>query len=67
MTTSITLIGGAVIGMAAGSLLVPLTDGNWRHPSSASSSAGDAQPAPDPSTEPRVTWGHWIALAAAWV
>jgi len=65
MTTSITLIGGAVIGMAAGSLLVPLTRRELAASVVRSSSAGDAQPAPDPSTEPRVTWGHWIALAAA--
>lgn len=65
MTAPLTLIGGAVLGMAAGSLLVPLT----RRELGASvvrmsARGGDAAPSAD-VTPPRITRWQWVALAAA--
>ena len=64
MSAPITLLGGAALGMALGSLLLPLT----RRELAASvtrSHTDQLSVAPDDHAPPRVTWGHWIALAAA--
>ena len=63
MSAPLTLLGGAAIGMAAGSLLVPLTRRELAA-SVARSSAG-AAPVSTAEPSPRVSTGHWIALAAA--
>ncbi len=62
MSASITLLGGAALGMAAGSLLVPVT----RRELAAAvtrSSAGEAPPTTLTDTAPRVTRNQWVALA----
>lgn len=64
MSVPITLLAGAVLGMAAGSLLVPLTR---RELAAAVSRSSTATPvAAEIVVEegpPRVTWGPWVALA----
>ncbi len=61
MSAPLTLLGGAALGMAAGSLLVPLTRRELAA-SVARSAAGAAPVAADPA--PRVSAGQWLALAA---
>jgi leader peptidase (prepilin peptidase)/N-methyltransferase len=63
MSAPLTLLGGAALGMAAGSLLVPLTRRELAA-SVARSSSGEA-PVVTAEAPPRVSTGHWIALAAA--
>ena len=60
MSTSITLLGGAALGMAAGSLLVPLT----RRELAASVARSSSGPGTVTTTNapPRITRGHWVAL-----
>jgi leader peptidase (prepilin peptidase) / N-methyltransferase len=64
MTDPLTLVAGAALGMAAGSLLVPLTRRELAaavtrsHSLSESVSITTADQAP-----PRITRGHWLALA----
>ena len=61
MSAPLTLLGGAALGMAAGSLLVPLTRRELA--ASVARSAAEAAPvAADPA--PRVSAGQWLALAA---
>jgi len=63
VSASLTLVGGAVLGMAAGSLLLPVT----RHELGAAvarSSSSETPAAPSDHAAPRVMWGHWVALAA---
>ena len=63
MSAPLTLLGGAALGMAAGSLLVPLT----RRELAASVARSSSSSASVATTEaaPRVSTGHWVALAAA--
>ena len=64
MTTSIAVLGGAVVGMALGFLLVPIT----RRELAASllrASSGDEQRLPELQALPRIRRGDWILLAAA--
>jgi leader peptidase (prepilin peptidase)/N-methyltransferase len=63
MSAPLTLLGGAALGMAAGSLLVPLTRRELAA-SVARSSSGEA-PVVTAEAPPQVSTGHWIALAAA--
>ncbi|MGO9857209.1 MAG: prepilin peptidase [Acidimicrobiales bacterium] len=62
MSASLTLLGGAALGMAAGSMLVPVTRRELS--AAAARSSGDAAAVPAETAAPRVTWGHWVALAA---
>jgi leader peptidase (prepilin peptidase) / N-methyltransferase len=64
MSAPLTLLGGAALGMAAGSLLVPLTRRELAA-SVARSSAGGAPVAVTATSAPHVTRRHWMALAAA--
>ena len=63
MSAPLTLLGGAALGMAAGSLLVPLTRRELAA-SVARSSPGAAR-VTTAETTPRISTGHWVALAAA--
>ncbi len=62
MSMPVTLLGGAALGMAAGSLLVPLTRRELAA-SVARSSPGDAPVATAQLSAPRIVRGHWVALA----
>lgn len=62
MSVPVTLLGGAALGMAAGSLLVPLTRRELTA-AVARSSPGDAPIATADLSAPRIAWGHWVALA----
>ena len=65
MSASVTLLGGAALGVAAGSLLVPFTRRELAA-SMARSSPGETAVTPAAATSaPRVTTGQWVALAAA--
>ena len=65
MSDPITLVAGAALGMAAGSLLVPLTRRELAAAVSRSRSLGDEAPvATAGNAPPRVTRGQWVALAA---
>jgi len=66
MSASITLLGGAAVGIAAGSLLVPVT----RRQLAASVARSSSVPTESAVTSidvaaPRVTRGQWVALAVA--
>jgi len=64
MSAPITLLAGAAVGMAAGSLLVPLTRRELAaavHRSGALSEA--VSETVDEDGPPPVAWGHWVALA----
>jgi len=66
MSTSLTLLGGAALGMAVGSLLVPVT----RRELATSVARTCSAPAESAVTTidvaaPRVSRGQWVALAAA--
>jgi leader peptidase (prepilin peptidase) / N-methyltransferase len=61
VSASLTLLGGAALGMAAGSVLVPVT--RRALAAAVARSSGDAPVAPAGHAA-RVTWGHWVALAA---
>jgi len=63
MTDPLTLVAGAALGMAAGSLLVPVTRRELAAAVSRSHSIGDAPIAEADQALPRITWGHWFALA----
>jgi leader peptidase (prepilin peptidase)/N-methyltransferase len=63
VSAPITLLGGAALGMAVGSLLLPLTRRELAA-SVARSHQDEAPVAPADRAPPRVTWGHWVALAA---
>jgi leader peptidase (prepilin peptidase)/N-methyltransferase len=64
VSASVTLLGGAALGMAAGSLLVPLTRRELA--ASVARSTSDQVPVPVPvAAAPRIPAGHWAALAAA--
>jgi len=64
VSAPITLLAGAVAGLAVGSLLVPLTRRELAAAVSRSSaSAGDATAATQDVSPPRVTRGQWITLA----
>ena len=70
MSAPLTLLGGAALGMAAGSLLVPLTRRELaasvaRSLRSSSGSTSGAAPVATAEAAPRIGTGHWIALAAA--
>ena len=64
MSAPITLLGGAALGMAVGSLLLPLTRRELAA-SVARSHTDNAPVAPAEHAPPRLTWGHGVALAAA--
>jgi len=64
MSAPITLLGGAALGMAVGSLLLPLTRRELAA-SVARSHSDNAPVAPAEHAPPRVSWGHGVALAAA--
>jgi leader peptidase (prepilin peptidase)/N-methyltransferase len=69
MSASLALVGGAALGMAAGSLLVPFTGRALAASVARSSSEGPASPPASPVATtttvapPRVTARHWTALA----
>ncbi len=63
MSASVTILGGAALGMAAGSLLVPLTRRELA--ASVSRSSSGAVPVVTERSAPRITVGQWAALAAA--
>ena len=64
MSASVTLLGGAALGVAAGSLLVPLTRRELA--ASVARSSSDHVAAPRAVTAaPRIPAGHRVALAAA--
>jgi leader peptidase (prepilin peptidase) / N-methyltransferase len=63
MSAPIPLIGGALLGVAAGSLLVPVTRRELAA-ALARSSPGQETAAVE-ATSPRLTAWHWVALAAA--
>jgi prepilin signal peptidase PulO-like enzyme (type II secretory pathway) len=66
MNTTTTLVAGALLGLAVGSLLVPITRRELAAAVSRSASfARDATDAPDTPTTPRISRGHWITLALA--
>jgi len=62
VSASLTLLAGAALGMAAGSVLVPLTRRELA--AAVARASGEAPVAPAGHAAPRVTWGHWVALAA---
>lgn len=62
MSAPITLLGGAVLGLAVGSLLVPLTRRELAA-SVARAAPGDGPVATIEQSPPRISRGHWIALA----
>jgi leader peptidase (prepilin peptidase)/N-methyltransferase len=64
VSTSITLLGGAALGVAAGSLLVPVTRRQLAASVARSSSGSPPVTATNVAT-PRITRGHRVALAAA--
>ena len=65
MTPTATLLLGAALGIAAGSLLVPLTRRELAAAvHRAASLTADAPAAIEDSAPPRVTTRHWLALAA---
>ncbi len=64
MSASVTLLGGAALGVAAGSLLVPFTRRELAA-SMARSSPGETAVTSTAVTAPRITTGQWVALAAA--
>jgi leader peptidase (prepilin peptidase)/N-methyltransferase len=65
VSTPITLLGGAALGVAAGSLLVPLTRRELAGAMTRSAARTEEAPfAVGDTAAPRVAWGHWIALAA---
>jgi leader peptidase (prepilin peptidase)/N-methyltransferase len=65
MTSTVTLLSGAALGIAAGSLLVPLTRRELSAAMLRSSRlTADAQAAIEKGVPPRVTPRHWLALAA---
>jgi leader peptidase (prepilin peptidase) / N-methyltransferase len=64
MSAPITLLGGAALGIAAGSLLLPLTRRELAA-SVARSAPSDAPVASSDHATPSVGWAHWVALAAA--
>lgn len=66
MSASITILGGAALGVAAGTLLVPFT----RRELAASVARSSSSPSPTTdvvvdTAPPRITRGQWAALAAA--
>lgn len=63
MSASLTLLGGAALGVAACSLLVPLTRRELA--ASVARSSSGAAPVTTAEAAPRVSAGQWIALAAA--
>jgi leader peptidase (prepilin peptidase) / N-methyltransferase len=64
MNLPTTLVAGALLGFAVGSLLVPLTRRELAAAVARSSSlAEDPAGAPDALNSPRVAPGHWIGLA----
>jgi leader peptidase (prepilin peptidase)/N-methyltransferase len=64
MSAPMTLLAGAVVGMAAGSLLVPLTRRELAAAVNRSSALTEAAAETvDEDGPPRVTWGHRVALA----
>jgi leader peptidase (prepilin peptidase)/N-methyltransferase len=63
MSAPIALLGGAALGMVAGSLLLPLTRRELAA-SVARSRQTEPPVAPAQHVPPRVTWGHWAVLAA---
>lgn len=64
MSAPLTLLGGALLGMAAGSVLVPLTRRELAGALSRSSTAEDGNGRPQPlDAPPRVAAWHWAALA----
>jgi prepilin signal peptidase PulO-like enzyme (type II secretory pathway) len=65
MTAPVTLIGGAVLGMAAGSLLVPVTRRALTASLVRSAATQDDARVAVEVDPPGVTWRHWLALAAA--
>ena len=65
MTAPSTLIGGAVLGMAAGSLLVPVTRRELAASLVRSAATQMTQPVAVDVDPPGMTWRHWVALAAA--
>jgi len=64
VSAPVTLLGGAALGMALGSLLLPLTRRELAA-SVARSRADDELVAPVGGPASRVPWGHWVALAGA--
>jgi leader peptidase (prepilin peptidase) / N-methyltransferase len=67
MSAPVTLLGGAALGVMAGCLLAPLTR-RALAASLARSPADDAPVDPDQAGDhaaPRITRGHWVALALA--
>ncbi len=69
MTASLTLFGGAAIGMAAGAALVPLTRRELsasvlRATAPSGTAAATPTTTPTPLSAPRVTRGQWALLAA---
>jgi leader peptidase (prepilin peptidase)/N-methyltransferase len=64
VSASVTLLGGAALGVAAGSLLVPFTRRELAA-SMARSSPGETAVTSTAVTAPRITTGQWVALAAA--
>jgi len=63
MSAAVTLLAGAVLGMAAGSVLVPLTRRELAA-SVARASTRDAAVVATDLAPPRITRRHWIALVA---
>jgi leader peptidase (prepilin peptidase)/N-methyltransferase len=63
MSAPIALLGGAALGMAAGTLLLPLTRRELAA-SMARSHQDELPVAPAEHAPPRVTRGHWMVLAA---
>ena len=62
MSASLTLVGGAVLGMAAGSLLLPVTRRELAAAVARSSSSATPAARSDHAAPP-APWGHWVALA----
>jgi leader peptidase (prepilin peptidase)/N-methyltransferase len=63
VSAPIALLGGAALGMAAGSILVPFTKRELAASVVRSNSGDQFNPPVDPSP-PRISRGHWIALGA---
>ncbi len=64
MTAPLTLLGGAALGMAAGSLLVPVTRRELAAALGRSSAVANVVDSPSQvEAPPRVTPWHWVALA----
>ena len=64
MSEPLTLVGGAVLGMVAGSLLLPVTRRELAA-AVARSSSSETPVAPSDDAAPSVTWFHWVGLAVA--